>query len=77
MALLSEADKDAIWADYMEAVSKDQEDLSLVKNDLRDAFDTADGQLNTGLSSLPSELSDAQKSRLYRYVADRRFREGI
>jgi hypothetical protein len=82
MAVLTEEDRFDVWADYM---TRNTEEFSLLKADLRAAVDATDVWIQDNKVSfnnaLPAvakaALSNAQKSKLLTFVAAKRFGGGI
>lgn len=78
MAVLSDADRVAVWRDWMVL---NAEACSIVKADLRAAVDALDTFLDTNATAINNAipqpargaLSTAQKARLLAYVAMRRW----
>ncbi len=81
MALLTNNDRQALWADFMQQLSERRESLGLSKTDLRAAVDATDQWIDDNAASyngaLPIEarttLTAAQKVELFNLVAARRF----
>jgi hypothetical protein len=84
MANLSENARIAIWSEIMQELSDAREPVSIVKTDLRAAVNAIDAWLSDNAASLNSAipqpargaLTTAQKSRLLRLVARRRYEDG-
>jgi hypothetical protein len=84
MANLSENARIAIWSEIMQELSDAREPVSIVKADLRAAVNAIDAWLSDNAASLNSAipqpargaLTTAQKSRLLRLVARRRYEDG-
>lgn len=78
MAVLPEADRSAVWAQWMRA---NTETVGVVKSDLRAAVDALDTFLEDNAAAVNAAipqpargaLTNAQKARLLAYVALRRF----
>jgi hypothetical protein len=85
MANLSENARFAVWAEAMQEISNAREPVSIVKADLRAAVDAIDGWISDNATSLNSAipqparsaLTSAQKSRIFRMVAKRRYEDGV
>lgn len=82
MAVLSDVDRVALWADLMREISRVTEPLgALTKADLRAAVDAADAWVDANASSyntaLPqparSVLTAKQKARVLMFIMRRRF----
>lgn len=81
MAVLAEADRVALWADYMRRMSSRQEAMALSKVQLRAAVDATDqwiednaGAFDTALPvTARTNLTARQKAQLFSFVADKRF----
>jgi hypothetical protein len=81
MAVLSNPDRFAIWANYMSDASAQQTALALIKPDLRAAVNAIDDWVDANAASfntaipLPARtvLTAKQKAQLLTYVVRRRF----
>jgi len=81
MAVLSEADRRAAWADFMREESDARQSMSLTKADLRAAFDAidswVDGQAATINAAIPqparTALTTRQKAKLMAMVLQKRY----
>jgi protein-disulfide isomerase-like protein with CxxC motif len=84
MAVLSEAKRAEIWAEFQREVSSERETMPFTKAQLRAAVDAADSWVDSNAaaynSALPaafrSAATTAQKARLMMFVARKRFVEG-
>ena len=84
MAVLSDADRLELWAEYQRELSTVREPLALTKADLRAAVNALDDFLNTNAgtinSAIPqparSALTTAQKARLLMFVIRQRYMKG-
>jgi hypothetical protein len=84
MAVLSDADRQEIWAEFMREISAEREPISINKNDLRAFFNAADDWVNANAASfnaaIPqparSGLTASQKARGLRFVVAKRFMTG-
>ena len=78
MAALTDSDRRALWADYMRV---NDEEMSLLKPELRAAVDATDDWIEANQSAFNSalplpartSLSAKQKARLFMAVAGRKF----
>jgi hypothetical protein len=86
MAVLTNEQRQELWATYMSSVSGDGEAVGAFnKNELRTALDAVDDWVNTNQASfnaaLPepfqSEATASQKARLLTGVVGKRFIEGV
>ena len=85
MAVLSNAERAAVSAEYQREISTAAEPCSIVKADLRAAVDAADAWVDSNASSyntaLPvaarTGLTSPQKARLLMFVVARRFLNGV
>jgi hypothetical protein len=81
MAILSDNDRAALWAEVMREMSRQGELCSITKTDLRAAVNAVDAWVDSNTTSfntaIPqparSALTTAQKARLLMYVVRRRF----
>ncbi len=81
MAVLSQADREAAWAEFMQNESQDRQPMALIKADLRAAFEAADDWAEANSASfnaaipLPARnaLSPRQKAKLLAMVLQRRY----
>ena len=81
MAVLTNADRQELWAEYMRFSSNTREEIGLSKDELRTAVDATDDWINANQASfndaLPiaakSNLTQKQKVRLFLEVAQKRF----
>ena len=81
MAVLSEGDRQNLWAKYMEDASGRRDGIGLTKAQLRAAIDAADDWVDSNRASfngaLPaaaqSNLTAAQKAEILMYVVRRRW----
>lgn len=81
MAVLSDAERAAIWANLMETLSRERESVSISKADLRAAVDAIDSFLDTNATAINNAFPTAarngltigQKARLLAYVTLRRW----
>lgn len=81
MAVLSDAERAAIWADVMRQLSDAREPVAITKAELRAAVDALDTFLDTNAGAINaaipqparSSLTTAQKARLLAYVALKRW----
>ncbi len=84
MAVLSDADRAALWAEFQADCSRGREPLPLSKTDLRAAVDAIDAWLNTNASGLNTAipqpargaLTAAQKAKLLKFVVTKRYLTG-
>lgn len=84
MAVMSDADRSAVWSEMMTDCSQRLEGLGLLKTDLRAAVNAIDAFLNTNAAALNtaipqparSALTTAQKARLLMFVIQRRYIAG-
>jgi hypothetical protein len=84
MANLSDNARFAVWSEIMQELSDAREPVSIVKADLRAAVNAIDTWISDNAASLNSAipqparsaLTSAQKSRLFRMVAKRRYEDG-
>jgi hypothetical protein len=81
MANMTNAQRTALWAEYMQDISNAQESCSVTKGDLRAAVDAldawVDGNAATINQAIPQPargaLNTAQKARLLSYVIRQRY----
>lgn len=81
MAILSNSERRAIWAEWMR---ENDEDVDITKADLRAAFDTLDDWLNTNAATVNAtipqpargSLSTRQKAWIFTKVIEKRFKVG-
>lgn len=81
MAVLSDPDREIVWADFMRDLSRDFDSLALSKTDLRAALDATDAWIDSNAASYNSALpaaarvamSATQKARLFLAVAGKRY----
>jgi hypothetical protein len=84
MANLSDNARFAVWSEIMQELSDAREPVSIVKADLRAAVNAIDTWISDNAASLNSAipqpargaLTAAQKSRIFRMVAKRRYEDG-
>ena len=84
MAVLSDSDRTATWAELMSEWSNARESVAITKADLRAAVDAIDAWLNGNATSanaaIPQPargaLTAAQKARLLMFVVRRRYLSG-
>lgn len=84
MAVLSDGDRSATWAELMQEWSNAREAVGITKTDLRAAVDAIDTWLNDNAASanaaIPQPargaLTTAQKARLLMFVVRRRYLSG-
>lgn len=84
MAVLSDAERLALWAEFMRDRSSARDPLSLTKADLRAAVNAVDDWLNTNAAALNAAipqpargaLSVSQKALLLQHVVARRYLSG-
>jgi hypothetical protein len=84
MANLSDNARFAVWSEIMQEISDAREPVSIVKADLRAAVNAIDAWISDNAASLNSAipqpargaLTAAQKSRIFRMVAKRRYEDG-
>lgn len=85
MAILSNADRQAIWAQVMHKLSTNRDTTALLKTDLQAALNAADDWVNANRvsynSALPlaarTTLTPAQKAYLLAIVVLQRFEKGL
>lgn len=85
MAVLSQADRFAAWAAFMQDESQERQGMALVKADLRAAIDAADDWADANAASfntaipLPARtaLTARQKAKLLAMVLQRRYGAGV
>lgn len=86
MALLADADRAAVWAEYMRDISAERGAFgALTKADLRAAVNALDQWLDDNAAAVNSvipqpargALTSAQKSRLFRDVLRKRYEKGV
>lgn len=81
MAVLSNADRQAEWAEFMREISHEREAIAVDKNELRAAVNAIDDWVDANVASfnaaIPqparSALTAKQKARLLMRVVKRRF----
>lgn len=81
MAVLTNEDRQKLWADYMRYSSNIREEIGLTKAELREAVNATDDWINANQASfnnaLPAaakaNLTQKQKVRLFLEVAQKRF----
>ena len=81
MAVLTSADRQAIWSEFMETGSREWQEIGLLKPELRAAVDAADAWIDSNSASfnaaLPTtartNLTTKQKVRLFLLVAKQRW----
>lgn len=81
MATLPEADRAAIWAEFMRDLSSAREPIAVTKGDLRAAFNAVDDWVEANAASLNAAipqparaaLTRQQKARLLQMVVRQRF----
>lgn len=84
MAVLVDADRAAIWAEFMTDRSRVGDSMPLLKADLRAAVDALDSFLDTNASTINAAipqpargaLTTAQKALLLQYVVAKRYLAG-
>lgn len=84
MAVLSDPDRAALWAEFMRDRSGARDPLALTKADLRAAVNAVDDWLNNNAAALNSAipqpargaLSTPQKALLLQFVVSRRYLSG-
>lgn len=84
MAVLSDTDRAALWAELMRELSADGESISITKADLRAAVNAVDAFLSDNASAINSaipqlarsSLTTAQKARLLMFVVRWRYLSG-
>ena len=84
MAVLSNADRLELWAEYQRELSTVREPLALTKADLRAAVNALDDYLNTNAGAINSAiplpartaLTTSQKARLLMFVIRQRYMKG-
>ena len=84
MAVLSDADRQALANDIMRALSSQREPLALLKAQVRQFINETDDWINSNASAynlalslaIRTALTAAQKSRGFRLVAQRRYEVG-
>jgi hypothetical protein len=85
MAILTELQRDEIWAQFMTWLSSAGNDVALLKGDIRDAVTDIDAGVAENLSMVDSFLAPetaagldtAAKNYLFSLVVARRLQEGI
>lgn len=85
MAVLSDADRDVVWGEWMRDVSADHESCGITKAQLLAAVNAVDSWTDTNAPAfnlaLPTaarnNLTSAQKARLLMYVVRRRWLSGV
>lgn len=83
MATLLDAVRRAVWADFMQVISRESDPIAITKDNLRAAIDAADTWVDANAASFNSALPVAarngltpkQKARLLVFVVARRFEE--
>ncbi len=81
MAVLTDADRKNIWANYMRKLSNRQDSISIIKSELRDAINAVDSWIDSNQTSynnslpLPAKtnLTQKQKAELMVFVIQRRW----
>lgn len=81
MAVLSDADRKAVWTDFMRKISDARESCAVNKTDLRAAVDALDQFLEDNAATINSaipqparaNLTATQKARILAYVALKRW----
>lgn len=84
MAVLSDADRVAVWAEWMRLISADHELCGITKADLRAAVNALDDWINANAAAINlaipqparSSLTSAQKARLLTLIVTRRYLSG-
>lgn len=84
MAVLPDADRRGVWADFMQNLSRESQSIAITKADLRAAVNALDDFLNTNATAINSaipqpargSLTVAQKALLLMYVVARRYLTG-
>ncbi len=84
MAVLDEANRREVWAEFMRELSADRENIGVNKVDLRAAVDALDDFMNTNAAAInnafpqpaKAQLTTAQKALLLNYVVYRRWIAG-
>jgi len=85
MAVMGDAERKTVWAEFMQELSKDGESIGLTKAQLRAAIDAADqwasdnaANFNAALpTAARNSLSTPQKARLLMVVVGRRWKVGV
>lgn len=85
MAVLPDADRKAIWAEFMSELSSERQALGVTKAELRAAFDALDDYLHTNAAAINTAipqpargaLTSAQKARLLMFVIRKRYLSGV
>lgn len=85
MAVLPDADRAALWADFMRDRSAARDALGLTKADLRAAVNALDDFLHNNAAAVNSAiplpartaLTTAQKALLLQYVVSKRYLSGV
>lgn len=85
MAVLSDPERAAVWAELMRDLSVERQIVNLTKDELRAAINAVDAWIDANQASfnsaLPqaarSGLNAAQKARLLLFVVRRRFIKGV
>lgn len=84
MAELTTGKRQELWAELMSNLSRDREEIAIIKSDLRAAVDAIDVFLNDNASTINNafptvakdNLTTSQKARLLNYVVRYRYIEG-
>lgn len=84
MAVMTDAQRFEIWADFMRELSNERDPIGVDKNDLRAAFNAADQWISDNASSFNTAipqpartaLTATQKARLLMFVVRKRFNVG-
>jgi hypothetical protein len=84
MATLTDAQRKALWAEYMSELSDARESTGVTKADLRAAVDALDAWLDSSAATINATipqpargaLTVAQKARLLMYVIRQRYLTG-
>jgi hypothetical protein len=84
MAVLSDVDRQALWAEFMSMSSSERDSLGVTKSDLRAAVNSIDDWVNSNAASMNaavpeparSALTPTQKARLLTFVVRRRWEVG-
>lgn len=86
MAVLSDADRAALWAEYQRELSAEKQTLAgLTKADIRAAVDALDNFFNTNAATINNAipqpargaLTVSQKARLLMFVIRKRYMSGV
>lgn len=84
MAVLPDADRAGVWAEFMQRLSREAQGIAITKADLRAAVNALDDFLNTNAAAINTaipqpargSLTVAQKALLLMYVVARRYLAG-